>query len=217
MNPRLLRLRIGQIETFTSPNQPPFESAIRKLPVEGPLTLGPLGLQGDHQQDPRFHGGPDKAILCYPRAHYVAWARESTELGEPLIPEGTLGENFEVDGLDETTVCLGDIYALGPHRLQVSQPRQPCWKPARLHHIPQLTARILRTGRTGWYLRVLSPNPAPIAAPAPILLEHRPNPTWSVARASHVRHFSKQPAELAELAALPELSAAWREDLAKLL
>ena len=49
----------------------------------------------------------------------------------PELPYGAFGENFTTEGLREETLFVGDIYSLGDTLLQVSQPRQPCWKPAR--------------------------------------------------------------------------------------
>ncbi len=39
--------------------------------------------------------------------------------------------------------------------IQVSQPRQPCWKPARRFKRKELALLIQNTGKTGWYFRVL--------------------------------------------------------------
>ena len=84
--------------------------------------------------------------------HYPAWHQE---LGRPEIGPGGFGENFTVDGLDETTACVGDVYAVGNTRIQVTGPRYPCIKISRRWGIPTLKARVAKTGRTGWYCRVL--------------------------------------------------------------
>ncbi len=41
---------------------------------------------------------------------------------------GILGENLTVSGLDETQIHVGDIYKIGEALVQVTQPREPCYK-----------------------------------------------------------------------------------------
>lgn len=203
MNATLLQIRSGRARVY--PGAEPWSSAIAKDPVLGEVSISLSGVADDEQADRVNHGGPDKAILCYPREHYAFW---SQELAAAAPLPGTLGENFESTGAAEEDVCVGDIIQVGGILVQISQPRQPCWKPARLHNLPLLTARILKSGRTGWYLRVLQPGP--LAAPEPLLLVDRPHPQWTVARATRVRHFETDPAPRVELASLAALSEVWR-------
>lgn len=186
-----------------------WTTAIGKLPIAGPVMVGREGLAGDEQADRIHHGGPDKAVLCYPRAHYANW---SAELGAGAIQEGTLGENLELGDATEADVCVGDRLQCGNVIFEISQPRQPCWKPARFHSRPDLTALILKTGRTGWYVRVAQSGA--IEAPAELQLIERPNPDWTVARATYVMHFEKGIPLRRELMALPALSAEWKRELA---
>jgi MOSC domain-containing protein YiiM len=213
----LLRIRTGRVQEysdapaasetrFTASEK--WASAISKNPVEGTVTITPLGIEGDEHADLQHHGGPEKAILCYSREHYASW---SQELGPIAPPPGTLGENFEIGGTSEDEICIGDTFEIGGIVVQLSQPRQPCWKPARLHKLAQLTAQILKTGRTGWYLRVLQGGS--VAAPAPIHLIERPHPEWTVAHATRVMHFEKDARLRADLAEVEALSAAWKAAL----
>ena len=49
----------------------PVYSAIAKRPVvDEPVWLDEVNLSGDKQGDPRVHGGPDKAVYCYPSEHF---------------------------------------------------------------------------------------------------------------------------------------------------
>ena len=188
----------------------PWVTSFFKDPVDGPVWLGLTNLAGDGQADLENHGGPDKAVLAYAAAHYPLWR---AELGRPDLPYGAFGENFTIAGLTEATVCIGDVYAIGEARVQVSQPRQPCWKIARRWRIKDLTARVRETGRTGWYLRVLTEGY--VEPGLPVTLIERPYPQWTVARATEIMHRRREaPAAAAELAACPLLSTAWRETLA---
>jgi MOSC domain-containing protein YiiM len=201
------QIRAGRIREFPGPkNSGSWRSAIAKVPVAGSVAIGPLGIVGDEQADRRYHGGPDKAVLCYASEWYAEWTRE---FGGRAPAPGTLGENFEIEEGNEHSVCLGDIYGAADVEFEVSQPRQPCWKPGALHGLPNLAARILKTGRTGWYLRVRTPGS--LAASCKLALLDRPHPEWTVFRASQVRHFSKDAAQLASLRSVPSLSESWKK------
>jgi MOSC domain-containing protein YiiM len=129
------------------------------------------------------------------------------------MPHGGFGENLTIAGLTEETVCIGDTWRAGNVIFQVTQPRQPCWKMSRRWNVADLAKQVIVNGKSGWYLRVLEPGE--LAACEAIELASRPHPTWPVARASRVMHQEKHDLALAaELAALPELSAAWKESLA---
>lgn len=70
---------------------------------------------------------------------------------------GAFGENLTLSGGVEREVCVGDIYRIGKDALvQVSQPRQPCWKLSRRWRIKDLTKRVEVSGFTGFYFRVLN-------------------------------------------------------------
>ena len=191
------------------PMDRPWESGFFKQAVDGPRWLGRTNLAGDGQADLVNHGGPDKAVLCYAASHYPAWR---AELDRPDLPHGAFGENFTIEGLTEETVHLGDTYRLGDAIVQVSQPRQPCWKMGRRWQIVDLPKQVIANGRSGWYLRVLQAGE--LAAGTPIELVSRPRPTWTIARASKLLyHEPDNVADMEDLANLPELSRAWREEL----
>lgn len=61
-------------------------SAIGKIQVDGELTLGDLGLEGDEQAEKKIHGGPDRALCHYPREHYAHWARELPQQADSSAP-----------------------------------------------------------------------------------------------------------------------------------
>jgi MOSC domain-containing protein YiiM len=217
-SPRLLSIQVGAPTTHLRPGSSdpldrPWRTGFFKAQVDGPLWLGRQNLFGDGQANRKVHGGPDKAVLAYAGAHYRLWR---AELGMPELPHGAFAENFTVSDLDESSVCIGDVYAIGDARVQVSQPRQPCSNITRRWRIADFTQRVADTGRTGWYLRVM--HEASIQAGQRIELLERPRPDWSVARATRamVRR-ALDPAEAAALAALPELSVAWRTTLIRRL
>lgn len=154
-------------------------SAIAKRPVSGPVFLGKCGLAEDQQADGRVHGGPEKALHHYALEHYGTWQRWSTGLSPLPIP-GAFGENLSTLGMTEADVCVGDIYRLGGSVIQVSQPRQPCWKLNLRFGIPDFARLVQDSGWTGWYYRVLEEGE--IAAGDSIALLERPNASWPLRR-----------------------------------
>lgn len=212
---RLLSLQVGLprrlgIEGATDRDDRPWETGSFKAPVAGAVWLGRTNLAGDGQADLEHHGGPDKAVCAYPAAHYPAWRGE---LGLSDFPFGAFGENFTIAGPTEADVCIGDSFRLGEAIIQLSQPRQPCWKLSRRWRVKDLALRVQTTGRTGWYFRVLAEGW--VAPGQPLVLLDRSAPAWSVARANAVMHDRRgDRAVAAELAACPFLSASWRATLA---
>ena len=208
-------IQVGQVQTHGDPARRDllgrrWTTGFYKHPVNGPVRVNTLGILGDAVADTQNHGGPDKAVLCYAQCHYDAWASEHPELS---MSGGALGENLTLEGADETTVCLGDRYRFGECELQVSQPRQPCWKIARRWGVKTLTKEVAITGRTGWYLRVI--HEGVIAAGETMVRVERPHPAWSVARANDIL-FGREVdrAAVIELMAIPELAAAWKASIA---
>ena len=187
----------------------PWTTGIFKGPVDGPVHVGRTNLSGDGQADAVNHGGIDKAVCAYSGDHYEEWRRLP---GLASMAPGAFGENFTLRGLAEPDVCIGDIWRAGEVILQVSQPRQPCWKLARKWGIRDFAEQVVRSGRTGWYFRVL--REGWISSGAPMTLAERPSPEWTIASANGVMHGRPVDRQTsATLAALPALSASWRAAL----
>lgn len=148
-------------------------SAIVKTAAAGPVMLTPTGLEGDEQADLRHHGGVDKALHHYPVEHYALLASEWPACAG-VVGAGFLGENISSRGLTEHEVCIGDILRIGTARVQVSQPRSPCWKIDLRLKADGASRFVEAAGITGWYYRVLEPGT--IGAGDPIELIERPNP-----------------------------------------
>jgi MOSC domain-containing protein YiiM len=213
--PAVLRsIQIGRptsygFENATNAHDQPWTTGFFKMPVEGRVFADTTNLAGDLQADLKNHGGVDKAVLAYSADHYPNWREE---LRMPEMPHGAFGENLTIGGLSEESVCIGDVFRIGTAIFEVSQPRQPCWKLARRWRMHELTALVVRNGRTGWYLRVLQRGW--IEAGMPFALMERPNPAWPISRAHSVLHHCKNDVRLAlELACVPELADSWVKEL----
>ncbi|HUN09586.1 MAG TPA: MOSC domain-containing protein [Aggregatilineales bacterium] len=184
-----------------------WQSGIFKYPVEGRIWLDSLNLTGDGQDDLKNHGGPFRAILTYGAAHYPVWREE---LGRADLAYGAFGENLTVSELTEDLVCLGDIYQVGEARVQVSQPRFPCWKLARRNQIVDLTAKVEARGWGGWYQRVLQTGY--IETGDSYTLLERPYPNYTIALLNDITSERRvEPAICQELATIEALTPTWRE------
>ena len=152
MNPRIAvdGLFAGQVAQLAGDSR---SSAIVKTPVSGHCLLTAEGLTGDTQADRRVHGGGGKALHHYPAEHYALLAA-AFPAAQHLMPGG-LGENISTRGLTEHDVCIGDVLRLGGARIQVSQPRTPCWKIDHRAACEGVAAFIAEHGLAGWYYRVL--------------------------------------------------------------
>lgn len=201
----LLSLRTGRIAPLGDEGLP---SAIRKQPLSGLTRLTALGLAGDEQADRQHHGGPDKALHLYPAQHYALWRAELPAQAGGFVAGG-FGENLSTLGLDEDSVCLGDIFCLGSAVIQVSQGRSPCRKLELVFGVPDMAQRVRASVRTGWYYRVLT---AGEVTPESVLTRvERPCPAWPVARLFRTLfHEAVDASALTALARLPELSENWR-------
>ncbi len=186
-----------------------WTSGIFKESFAGDVWLGPLGLEGDRVADLRVHGGMDKAVCVYPVEHYAFWRGE---LGLPSLPFGAFGENITTLGPLEDEVCVGDVFEIGEAILQVSQPREPCWKLSRRWKAKDLANGILQTGRTGFYFRPLGHGS--VRAGQPFSLVRRPHSEWTVSRSTRIMHHEK--GDIAGAKALSECPALpwnWKDTL----
>jgi MOSC domain-containing protein YiiM len=191
----------------------PCTTAFDKRAVTGAVRLGEHGVEGDEHADRRYSGGSDQAVLFYPAAHYARWR---AELARPDLPHGGFAENLTVAGMDERTVCVGDVWSLGDARLELTHPRTPCWKIARRWEDESLPARAIATGRTGWYARVLAGGS--IEPGMTLELLSRPEPRWTMTHATAVMKSVERHREDARRMAESRLvGVRWRERLAKKL
>lgn len=188
----------------------PLETGIYKQPVSRAVFLGVTNLEGDGQADLVNHGGPDKAVCIYCGEHYAYWQER---LGRKL-GGSAFGENFTVTGMLEEEVCIGDVFEVGEARVQISQPRQPCFKVAHKQGLPELTVWMQNTGFTGYYFRVMKEGI--VAAGQPFRLLERDSAGITIAEANRLKYHDKGDMEgIRRLLGVTALSASWRESFVK--
>lgn len=183
----LVCVRAGKAMPFTREEM----SAIDKAPIDAPVAVNFMGLTTDEQADRRHHGGPLKAVHQLATATYE---KINAEFGLK-VRVGTLGENLTteaVNGLpemDESTVCIGDIFQYGQDKgiagnggdsvqLRIVQPRRPCYKIndqiGQFTKVPNIAAWVSKQGIAGWYFEVV--RDGMISADLPVYLIERPYP-----------------------------------------
>lgn len=96
-----------------------------KEAVQGSITLTSEGVLNDTVADKVHHGDADKACYLYSADRYTYWT-ERFPVADAA--PGLFGENLTIEGLDEGELNAGDILQIGTARVQVAQPRQPCYK-----------------------------------------------------------------------------------------
>jgi len=210
--PALLPIPAGGADDDQDPDQPRvFRSAIAKHAPTGPVMLSTLGLDGDQVEDTRVHGGPEQALLAYAASHYPLWR---AEWARDDVAPGAFGENLTVEGADETTVCIGDRWAIGDALVEVTKPRSPCNRLAWYQRRDDLIQRVRATGRSGWYLRVLTPGL--IEAGSEIRLVQRGCADMTVRRAQlAMQQRGERRDEAIALARCARLAQDWRIRLAR--
>lgn len=148
---KIISTNIGRMREIEWRKQK-MTTGIFKEPVNEPLFLGKLGVNKDHVSDLKHHGGSDKACYLYSADHYGYWRKLFPDLNWQW---GLFGENLTVEGLDEGDMMIGDIYQIGEAKVQVSQPRLPCYKLGIRMESAKAVKEFLKSPYPGVYLRII--------------------------------------------------------------
>ncbi len=130
------------------------KTGIYKRPVNKPIYLDTEDVKGDHVIDRRYHGGVDKACYLYSLDHYAYWKEKYPNLEWNY---GMFGENLTIEGFDEHAVKIGSIYKLGEATVQISRPRQPCYKLGVRFGNQGIIKQFIDSLFSGVYVRILKP------------------------------------------------------------
>ncbi|KAI1764182.1 PK beta-barrel-protein domain-containing protein-like protein [Hypoxylon sp. FL1150] len=197
----ILEVRTSKMKTMPGLK---IETGIDKRLRSGRVPVSFVGLDAD-EHDLVFHGGPDKAIHGYCCSHYPTWQKEFPEAAT-RFDRGGFGENFVMQRMNERNVCIGDIVSVGDDGvlLQVSLPRQPCFKLNHRFQLKNFAPNTYRTSRTGWYYRVL--REGSVQAGDEIRLVQRKWPKWTIERVQEYLHRTLDDAAMnEELAAIADM------------
>jgi len=189
------------------------KTGIYKYPVSTSIYLGAEDVENDHVIDRRYHGGTEKACYLYSADHYPYWQIKYPDLE---WRSGMFGENLTVIGLDELLIRIGDSYRIGDAIVQVSQPRQPCFKLGIRFNDQAIVDDFWEAPYPGVYVRVIQPG-AVKNGDELILIEQNPD---SISIAEIFSLFSATPDNLDRIhqaIAEPFLAQSCRNDLQKIL
>ena len=148
---RLVSVNVGMPRDVSWNGRTVF-TGVFKEPVVGPRHVSALNVDGDGQGDRAGHGGEQRAVFVYQLDSYRHWERE---LKRDDFVYGQFGENFTVEGLSDSEVCIGDRYRIGSGVFEVTQPRVTCYRVGIRMNDPQIPALLVSHHRPGFYLRVL--------------------------------------------------------------
>ncbi|MFL6253465.1 MAG: MOSC domain-containing protein [Pyrinomonadaceae bacterium] len=144
------------------------DGGVPKLAVrEAVLTQG--GLEGDRQQDLRYHGGPKRALCLFALERVLELQAE----GHPIFP-GSVGENLTVVGLDWSRLAPGARLALGAEAIvEITSYTAPCKTirdSFRKGDFKRISQKI-QPGHSRLYARVLRPGRIAVGQPVTLLKE----------------------------------------------
>ena len=172
------------------------QTGIYKYPVNQGIYLGETEVKEDVVVDRKYHGGIDKACYLFSADVYEGWKLRFPKADWSL---GMFGENLTVQGLDERNVYIGDQYEIGESLVEVSEPREPCFKLGVRFGTQTVLKQCINSHSSGVYVRVLR-NGQVVAGDAMKLIKREQN-EFSLARLYWLRYH-------AALSDVPELKRA---------
>jgi MOSC domain-containing protein YiiM len=205
---QLKSINTGTVETLSFKDKS-FPSAVKKRPIQETQFINEMGFLADEQAY-EGHGGVDKALCAYPYDHYEYWRDRLHNFSETAL----FGENLTIIGLTEDKACVGDVYAFGETRIQITEPRTPCYKLAAKYDVPDLAAKMSDTGYTGFMFRVLKEGNVSPDDELTLIEQHPKQVTISfINHVKFVDRFNKE--KLEKVLAVDEISEALRSTLMK--
>ena len=90
--------------------------------------------------------------MVYQLNSYGSWANY---LGRSDLVAGIFGENLTVEGLADDEVCIGDRFRIGGVVVEVTQPRDTCYRVGIRLDRPEIAALLVAHHRPGFYFRVI--------------------------------------------------------------
>ena len=189
-------------------------TGIFKEPISGAVMLRENNIDGDGQGDLKVHGGTYKAIYGYPFEHYSHWQQV---LNRDDLTYGQFGENLTVSGMLEEEIHIGDVFQIGSHvKLEITQPRVPCFKLGYKMGQPEFPRQFLESGRVGFYFRVIAEGE--ITAGDAISRIEISSEQMSVKEILNLRYFDTNNHEKINKARkLTALSPSWKKDFIRIL
>src|SRR5689334_12586019 len=209
---RLLAVNVGRPREIAWRGRTVYTS-VWKAPVQGRSLVRRLNVDGDAQGDLHGHGGEHRAVFVYQMESYHHWERE---LGRSDFTFGQFGENFTVEGLADSEVCIGDRYRIGGALFEVSAPRVTCYRVGIRMDEPRMAALLVAHQRPGFYFRVLEEGE--VGAGDDIALVARGPERLTVAAVNALLYLpGRTTADIERALHIPALSPGWKGSFEALL
>ena len=209
---RLLSVNVGMPRNVQWRGKSVY-TGIWKAPVEGPVMVRRLNIDGDGQGDLGGHGGEQRAVMVYQDDSYEFW---KSFLGRDDLAPGHFGENFTVGGLSDADVCIGDRYRIGEAEFEVSQPRVTCFRVGLRLNEPEMPNLLVAQRRPGFYFRVITEGQ--VRAGDDIVRTRRGRHGLSVADVDALLYLPNRNMEHLRTALdIPALSPGWRRSFRDML
>jgi ferredoxin-NADP reductase/MOSC domain-containing protein YiiM len=190
-----------------------IRTGIWKTPVEGPVMVRRLNIDGDGQGDLAGHGGEQRAVMVYQCESYDFW---KTYLNRDDLEPGHFGENFTVTELDDADVCIGDRYRIGDAEFEVTQPRVTCFRVGVRLDEPEMPNLLVSQHRPGFYFRVITEGR--VRAGDEIVRTRRGRHELSVADVDALLYLPRRNVEqLRKIVDVPALSPGWQQSFHDML
>lgn len=129
-----------------------IQTGIYKYPIEIPIELQNEAVANDVIADRKVHGGIFKACYLFSSGAYPFWEKKYPHLEWDW---GMFGENLTIEGLDEAKLRIGSIYNIGTALVQITQPREPCFKLGIRFGTQQVLKEFIDHGQSGTYVKIL--------------------------------------------------------------
>ncbi|MGO4444757.1 MOSC domain-containing protein [Mycobacterium sp. 2YAF39] len=188
-------------------------TGVYKNPVQGPVMVRRLNIDGDGQGDLSGHGGEQRAVMVYQTESYDHWQRHFGR--DDLVP-GMFGENFTITGLGDDEVCIGDRYRIGAAEFEVTQPRVTCFRVGMRLGEPEMPNLLVAHHRPGFYFRVIEEGF--VTAGDEIVRTRRGRHELRVADIDALLYLPDRDVDMLSKAVdVPALSPGWQQSFAELL
>jgi ferredoxin-NADP reductase/MOSC domain-containing protein YiiM len=209
---RLVSVNVGMPKNVRWRDKTVF-TGIWKTPVEGPVMVRRLNIDGDGQGDLGGHGGEQRAVMVYQTESYDFW---KNYLNREDLQPGHFGENFTVAGLSDRDVCIGDRYRIGDAEFEVTQPRVTCFRIGLRLDEPEMPNLLVAQHRPGFYFRVITEGR--VRAGDDIVRTRRGPHELSVADVDALLYLPNRNVEtLHKVVDVPALSPGWQQSFNDML
>lgn len=148
---KVISVNLGELKVINYKGKI-VETGIFKYPVNHTVFLGTEDVENDAVIDRKYHGGIEKAVYGYSQNHYEYWKELYPDLDWDY---GMLGENLTISNLEETEIFVGNTYKLGEVLLEVTKPREPCYKLGIRFGTQEIVKQFWNSTKCGVYFKVL--------------------------------------------------------------